>query len=643
MASVLSITSYEHSAQVSSNVANLSLDQIHSNSQIQASDLSHILANNLQAVSSNLDVIANSPAVRTGNVSFAELLFDAALNATRSLTSAYFWLNQNGSLIFSANGTNNVYPAGRGPDLANRNYFTAARDSGMTFFSSATTSLTNSSVEYIFISRPVYSMQGTSASASPQVSNSKTTFNGVVAAAINLKTLGRSLKADVSPRLQGQVGLVDFKGTILYSSNESSIGESIYSQQIQSEIPADFRSQFYSFVNQSLNGQPGIEDLSYRGASGTIAYQPVFVNATTSSGEESLVQFGVLYVTATDILGASAGALIEQQQLVSVLIIVGIAGVSGGVVVAMLRWNKRLDDAVREKTSDLIATNETLEAKAKAEKDLMNITAHELRTPTQSILANAEILRQTIRPALGLPQNQAMIGNGAGIGNGGMVLAGDVQPSEVVELVDSTYRNAERLQKLTHNILEVARIDNRTLKLEREEFDLNELVGQVIADSQSRMMIPLEGDTPSESVRIVFEPKLIPPPFVNADRTKVDQVISNLLSNASKFTKEGGKITVSTRAENNYAVVSIKDEGVGIDQEILPKLFTKFATKSGTGLGLYIARSYVEAHGGTIQAQNDPEGGATFTFTIPLASPAAVLKEKQQQQQQQEQRALAPS
>ncbi|MFY9870517.1 MAG: HAMP domain-containing sensor histidine kinase [Candidatus Nitrosopolaris sp.] len=111
--------------------------------------------------------------------------------------------------------------------------------------------------------------------------------------------------------------------------------------------------------------------------------------------------------------------------------------------------------------------------------------------------------------------------------------------------------------------------------------------------------------------------------FIEADKARISQVISNLLSNAIKFTNEGTvNITAAAVPNTNEIVVSITDTGPGIDSEILPRLFTKFATKSrtGTGLGLFISKSIIDAHGGKIWGKNNyPEGkGATFGFSLPL-------------------------
>jgi signal transduction histidine kinase len=124
----------------------------------------------------------------------------------------------------------------------------------------------------------------------------------------------------------------------------------------------------------------------------------------------------------------------------------------------------------------------------------------------------------------------------------------------------------------------------------------------------------------SKKIKLSYQPLDI---FISADRTRLTQVILNLLNNAIKFTQEGViSIKAEVKNDNNNIVVSIKDTGTGIDAEIFPRLFTKFATKSvgsgGTGLGLFICKSIVEAHNGRIWAENNPGGrGATFAFSLP--------------------------
>ena len=218
--------------------------------------------------------------------------------------------------------------------------------------------------------------------------------------------------------------------------------------------------------------------------------------------------------------------------------------------------------------------------------DFVHIAAHELRAPIQPILGLAEILRSKKTDG----------GQEAGY-------------------LDMIIRNAKRLQRLTEDILDISRIESKSLDLKKESFNLGEMISSAITDSNNQVAkehkdnLKLEFIDPKEDI------------FITADKGRISQVISNLLCNAIKFTSEG-TVTAVPVPNNDEIVVSITDTGPGIDSEILPKLFTKFATKStaGTGLGLFISKSIIEAHGGKIWGINNyPAGkGATFGFSLPL-------------------------
>jgi two-component system, OmpR family, sensor histidine kinase VicK len=223
---------------------------------------------------------------------------------------------------------------------------------------------------------------------------------------------------------------------------------------------------------------------------------------------------------------------------------------------------------------------ERLKTNDKMQKEFINIAAHELRTPIQPILGLSAVLRSRTKD------------------------------TGQYELLDAIIRNAKRLQRLTENILDVTRIESQSLQLNKERFSLNEIIRNVINDVNNK------------TVSILFEP--IQDIFVEADKVRIYEVISNVLKNAIQFTKEG-TITIIAAAEkmnHKEAIVSVKDTGTGIDPEIFHRLFTKFATKSvtGTGLGLFISKSIVEAHGGRIWGENNADGnGATFYFSLPLS------------------------
>ena len=267
-----------------------------------------------------------------------------------------------------------------------------------------------------------------------------------------------------------------------------------------------------------------------------------------------------------------------------------------GLALSSISYNAMLKEANKnliEREEVIRSQYEKLKESDRMKDEFVNIAAHELRTPIQPILGLSEIIRPKVN-------------------------------AEDREYVDVIVRNARRLQRLTEEILDVTKIESHSLKLKKEEFNLKDVIENCINDE----IINKHSNSDKEKKpKILYQPKDIP---LKADRIRISQVISNLLSNAIKFTP-GGTISIvsglnsnSSKDNNdsdNEAIVNIKDNGYGIDQEMLPKLFSKFATKSfaGTGLGLFICKSIIEAHGGSIWAENNPDGkGATFSFTLPL-------------------------
>jgi signal transduction histidine kinase len=219
--------------------------------------------------------------------------------------------------------------------------------------------------------------------------------------------------------------------------------------------------------------------------------------------------------------------------------------------------------------------------------EFINIAAHELRTPIQPILGLADILRSK-----------------------------ETDGGREAEFLDVIIRNAKRLQRLTEDILDISRIESKSLDLKKESFNLSEMILSAIVDSNDQ--VAKEHKDTNLKLEFIDSKEGI---FIEADKNRINQVISNLLSNAIKFTDEG-TVSISAVPNTNQIVMSITDTGSGIDSEILPRLFTKFATKSrrGTGLGLFISKSIIEAHGGKIWGKNNcPEGkGATFGFSLPF-------------------------
>jgi signal transduction histidine kinase len=261
---------------------------------------------------------------------------------------------------------------------------------------------------------------------------------------------------------------------------------------------------------------------------------------------------------------------------------------------------KEKEEELKESNKQLVSINEKINLQSKIQKDFINITAHELRTPIVPIITLCELLYTKIKNENKIQMNQSKE---------------NMKKQEFLQVI---LRNAYRLYQLTQDILDVTKIESQILRLNKEIIKLNEIMENVVNDYKDNANRK-RYDSDKE-IGIIYEP-IKDTIFVNVDKARIIQVLSNLLGNALKFTKEGNIFISAKKINEEQVIVSIKDSGTGIDQEILPRLFEKFATKSeeGTGLGLYISKNIVEAHGGKIWAENNSEGrGSTFYFTLPI-------------------------
>ncbi len=246
------------------------------------------------------------------------------------------------------------------------------------------------------------------------------------------------------------------------------------------------------------------------------------------------------------------------------------------------------------KQSDLL---NKLKESEELQKDFIHIAAHELKNPIQPILGISKLLIKV---------------KSCG--------------KELDNMLSIINRNAEKLIQLTNDILDVTKIETNNLNLNREIFDLCDLLSDIIQDHQNQLdpdnvklkvkFVNLdnhnkEKNTNSEKIMIL------------ADKTRINQVISNLINNAVKFTIKGNIYILVEKNIHNKIFINVRDNGLGIDKDILPKLFSKFTTKSkgGTGLGLFISKSIIKSHGEQMWAMNNKEGkGATFGFSLSYAN-----------------------
>ena len=371
---------------------------------------------------------------------------------------------------------------------------------------------------------------------------------------------------------------------------------------------------FGEFTQKFINHNPVLNNLSrilFAGNNGYGVYD-------YGRGERLTTQFPVLIngvakyfvqvVTPTQQIYSQINDVLFTQRIETFTLLAGTTAAIVVLIIFLIKWSNTLQSEVKRRTIELESSltqlerkekklnesnnqlesaNEQLKLHDKMQKEFINIASHEMKTPTQAILGTSGLLQY--------------------------------YPEKKDELIKIIRRNAKRLQTLTSDILDVTRIESQNFQLEIERFNILELLSEVIEEYTERIK------SDSKNIKLIYDQKDTNHHIlVEADKGRITQVLSNILNNALKFTNEG-QIIVDAHEDNDKKelIVSITDTGSGINRDIFTKLFSKFATKSsqGTGLGLYISKSIIEAHGGRIWAENNKEKmGATFIFTLPIVS-----------------------
>ncbi len=583
----LAFLSYHYSGITADQIAGVASNDIRSNAIIETDGLSRTLLHIIDPISTNLEVLSN--VVNYSNIEGTQKLIDRLQNSTKNLTEGYYWIDEKGKIIAISNVNPNLIHSYGSIDLSNREYFVIPKETMSKYYSSAIESIDK--VPRLYISFPIIE----------KINSSKSIFKGVVVSSIKIHELGNFLQSELTPQVASNVGLMDKNGIIIYARNPILIGKNYLDAKFQSLIPKEIKGPYNSILERSLKGSSGADDLLLMGGNKTtISYQPVFIGGK---------YLWTLFVSAPHQLATEVGNLINNQKNFSTLMVLTIGGVALGIAFLILSWNKQLESAVNSRTTELKEANDSLKENNKLlelankklsihdkmQKEFINIAAHELRTPIMPILGDAIFLEKQFD-------------------------AGKTEVKVDREQVSSIIRNAKRLKRLASDILDITKIESHSLKLNKETFNIRD----VIVSSISDIKVQITSSNPEQlnNLHILYNLKDI---FVFADKNRITQVMFNLLSNSLKFT-ENGNITIDVVLEKDkiknkdFVVVSISDSGQGIDPEILPRLFTKFVSKSfeGTGLGLFISKSIIHSHDGEIWAFNNPDNnGATFCFKIP--------------------------
>ncbi|MDQ5842155.1 MAG: sensor histidine kinase [Thermoproteota archaeon] len=416
----------------------------------------------------------------------------------------------------------------------------------------------------------------------------------------------------------------DKKGTLLAAGADPSlVGLDFFGETTQNFI--NHNPTLNKITTDLLQGAAGYAIYDYGNGERITTYQPIYVAGNPT--------YFLQVVTPTATIYSQVDPILSRESERLALFLAAPTGASAVLIIFLLLWSSSLGKEVKKRTGELQesnrllgATNEQLRQRDRMQNEFINIAAHEMRTPIQPILGLSDIILQRILSIAKQLQREEeervvyeQVRDSSSIptrSNSIFRSSLSLSIEKIIPMVEIINRNAKRLEKLTNNLLDVTRIENnKFLELSKETFSIDLVIQDCIIDASQHIgkrNLKFSYLPANDNQQVV----------IKADRTRIAQVLMNLFDNAINSSQEGIiSVTTSIDRNANSITVSVKDPGSGINSDIISRLFSKFATSSekGTGLGLYISRKIIDAHGGKIWAENNKDGkGATFAFTLPL-------------------------
>ena len=523
--------------------------------------LSRHIGSDLDLIMTKLELLANSDTLQQGNLvgnkTTEELENTYHQINSRTLLDRLFILDKNN--IVTSSIAAKYLPRFVGVDFSYRDWATETKNTLMPVFSNGFDG--RDGIYRIAITFPV-------------VNKNTGEYMGLVVASLSTIPFFEHYGNIYDIRSQ-YLAVLDRNAIQLIHPVKSFIGTSFFGNHTQQVT--GHNEILNNIIRTVMSGKPYFDTYEFRNGERLNTGSPILVGGKPT--------YFIFVITPTSFIYSQINEVISTQRMEMLSLLAGVTAAVAVLIVFLIKWNTNLNNEVKRRTRELDKSNkqlseanQQLEVHDKMQREFINVAAHELRTPVQPILGLSEILQSKERD------------------------------EEKRRLVDIIFRNAKRLQGLTEDILDVTRIESHSLRLKEEEFNLNDVIVNCINDVTIKN---------GKNIKLLYEPKDI---IVEGDKGRISQVISNLLSNALKFTTDGS-ISIILEKKDSQVTVSIKDTGPGIDSELFPRLFSKFASKSysGTGLGLFIAKSIIESHNGKIWGDNNIDGkGATFSFSLPI-------------------------
>jgi len=479
---IFSVLTYQYYTENSNEVQNIARENIQNTTLVKVSDLSRLLGNKLDVVTSNLKILSSSPGLIDQQVDLGKILLNVAQNTSQNIVDFYNWVDSNGTNIWSSSYTNNTkQDSFREFSTASQLYFARVKDTQAPAYINKLRLIDGQSGILI-----IYPIIDTRNQIPINSNNTNEKFKGAILLGISSSNLNRFLENQISPLSSANISLVDSTGLMITTGIPRLVDANIFDKKFNSlterSLPENRKERAMIDVMRSavLNPKSGSTDVVSEGKDLTISYAPVVSNG---------IRYFTMILILPHTLASSLEDLVVQQRNFGIAAMAIIALSSLGIFFVITYWNRRLRKVVYIQTKELQETTKRLTYHDKVQKEFIDIAAHEFRTPIQSVLGYSEMIHSSLK--------------------------------NFDQYFDKIIRNARRLEKLTEDILDVSRIEGKNLQLSLSDFDLNQTIQNIIEDHQKEAL--------EKSVKIVFEAKKNVPTTIYADEARLQQVINNLL------------------------------------------------------------------------------------------------------------------
>ena len=496
---VFSYLTYQYYERNSAEVQKIAVEHIQNSTLIKVTDLSHLLRNQLDLVTVNLESLASSNELGEQRLDLGKILLNSAQKTTANVVDFYDWVDSNGTSIWSSANSNEISKNKFNEfSAATSAYFSKVKDTQVPTYSN--TLKFSDGQSGILIVYPIIDSKNRTAN----VNSTNEQFKGAILAGISSNTLNQYLGSQISPLSSANISLVDSSGKITLTGIAQLTDANVFDKKFfplteKYGINKNVKSIAQVFRSAVSNHKTGTTDLTSGGKDLTLSYAPVVSNG--------IHYFTIILIFPHSLVSSLDNLVVQQRNFAVAAMLIIVLG-SVGIFFVITYWNKGLRKVVYIQTKQLQETTKKLTYHDKLQKEFIDIAAHEFRTPIQSVLGYSEMIHTNLK--------------------------------NFDQYFDKIIRNARRLEKLTEDILDVSKIEGNVLQLSKSHFDLNHTIQQVIEDHQK--------EAAEKNVEVILNFKKNVPTTVYADEPRLQQVVNNLLSDSIHFTNNGSVLIAVYKA-----------------------------------------------------------------------------------------------